>query len=99
VCVLSASTLPDIAVGLFSSDRDKEGSEELVYYLHCWFLLHVNYLVLYVKKALVISQLNGTVTSRAFRVSVRNTKIEEVGGKIHQTGWRRYRSSFVKGLV
>lgn len=77
----SASTLPDTAAGLFSLGRDEEGSEELVYYLHCWFLLHVNCLGLYIEKAMVMSQLNDTVTARAFGGLGRNITVEEVGGK------------------
>lgn len=59
----SVSAVPDTAEGLFSSGSAVEGSEELVYYLLCWFPPLVNHLVLYIEKAMVMSQLNDAVTA------------------------------------
>lgn len=86
--VSSASTLTDAAAGLliFSSGRDEEGSEELLFYLHSWLAPHVNYLLLYIEKALAMFQLNHAVTARAFGGLGRNIMIEEVGGK-NLSGW------------
>lgn len=83
----SVSTMPDTAEGLFSSGRAVEGSEELVFYLLCWFPPPVNHLVLCIEKTIVMSQLNDAVTAEAFGGSLRNITIEEVGVK-NPSGWR-----------
>lgn len=83
---LSLSTLPDTAEGLFFSGRAAESSEELVYYLPCWFPPHVDHLVLYIEEAMVMSQLNDAVAAKAFGESLRNFTTEEVGVK-NPSGW------------
>lgn len=75
------STVPGTAEGLFSSGSAAEGSEELVYYLLCWFPPPVSHWVLYIEKAMVMSQLNDALTAEAFGGSLRNITIEEVGVK------------------
>lgn len=82
----SVSTTPDTAEGLFSSVRAAEGSEEMVHYLLFWFPLRVSHLVLYIEKAVVMSQLNDALTAEAFGRSLRNIAMEEEGVK-NLSGW------------